>query len=454
MTVDLGARRSGRILSPVRAAMPRRAVSRSLPRSLVVLILLAALPLFGQSFHYMVDVPPLYALSKIWPALTIPLAIYALAQIELPSKALSVTLLAYLVAVTPAVSMIQLGNGFSDAMATTVKVWPFAYYFSLAALLTLLRPTIPQVRGTLIALGAGTFVVMLALWLVVPPEAYATDPLKSKLLMYDFERGYRIFMPMFFGVLFLFYLARRFCAYREWWTIPLFLIGLMLMVLIYKQRTVLGGVVLVAGFAMITSARGWWRILAVSAALAAAVLLVAVYSVILADRAEQMLGASLSIRQKSVALALDFLEVTPWRWLLGVGAITRFSNVTLADILGSEQFYLADIGWIGVVFEYGVIGAVLIAAFYVAALRTARKSGTDDDPMTKALGDYVLFALATSTVYSVVFTPGEVASVMALALFWRTAGQTVTGKTAAGQTAGGRRPLHSQTRPVLSMGRP
>lgn len=440
MIVDLGSRRRGRILSPLRAAAPRRA----LPRSLTTLILLAALPLFGQSFHYLVDVPPLYALSKSWPVLTIPLAVYAMAQIELPFKSLCIALLAYLVAITPAVSMVQLGNGLTDAMATTVKVWPFAYYFSLAALLTLLRPTLPQVRGTLIALGAGTFVVMLALWLVVPPEAYATDPLKSKLLMYDFERGYRIFMPMFFGVLFLFYLSRRFCAYREWWTLPLLLTGLLLMVLIYKQRTVLGGVVLVVGFAMITSARGWWRILAVGGALLATVVLAAVYSADVVDRAEQMLGASLSIRQNSIALALDFLEVTPWRWLLGVGAITRFSSVTLADILGSDQFYLADIGWIGVVFEYGVIGAVLIAAFYVAALRVARKSATGDDPMTQALGDYVLFALATSTIYSVVFTPGEVASVMALALFWRT----------ARQKAGAQRPLHTPKRAVFSMGRP
>jgi len=431
--VDLAARRRGRILSPVHAVSPHRAV----PRSLVVLALLAILPLFGQSFHYLVDIPPLYALSKSWPVLTIPLAAYALAQIELPYKSLCIALLAYLVAITPAVSMVQLGNGLTDALATTVKVWPFAYYFSLAALLTLLRPTLPQVRGTLIALGAGTFIVMLALWLVVPPGAYATDPLKSKLLMYDFERGYRIFMPMFFGVLFLFYLTRRFCAYREWWTIPLLLIGLLLMVWIYKQRTVLGGVVLVAGFAMITSARGWWRILAVGAALVGAVALGIAYGSMLADRVGQMLGASLSIRQNSIALALDFLEVTPMRWLLGVGAITRFSTVTLADILGSQQFYLADIGWIGVIFEYGVIGAVLIAAFYVAALRTARKSGTGGDPMAQALGDYVLYALATSTVYSVVFTPGEVASVMALALYWRTA----------------TRP-QSPSRPALSMSRP
>ncbi|MCW2238769.1 O-antigen ligase family protein [Azospirillum canadense] len=419
MIIDLAARRRGRILRPVRAAAPHRAV----PRSLVVLLLLGILPLFGQTFHYMVDVPPLYALSKAWPVLTIPLAVYALAQIELPHKSLSIALLAYLVAITPAVSMVQLGNGLTDALATTVKVWPFAYVFSLSALLALLRPTLPQLRGALVVLGAGTFLVMLALWLVMPLGAYATDPLKSKLLMYDFERGYRIFMPMFFGVLFLLYLTRRFCAYREWWTIPLFLIGLLLMVWIYKQRTVLGGVVLVAGFAMLTSARGWWRILAVGAVLVGAVALAVVYSGLLADRVEQLLGASLSIRQNSIALALDFLEVTPLRWLLGVGAITRFSTVTLADLLGNQQFYLADIGWIGVVFEYGVIGAVLIAAFYVAAFRTARKAGRDGDPMAQALADYVLYALATSTVYSVVFTPGEVASVMALAVYWRTAGQ-------------------------------
>ena len=41
----------------------------------VFLALLLALPMFGQSFHYMIDLPPLYFLSKGWPLLTVPLAL-------------------------------------------------------------------------------------------------------------------------------------------------------------------------------------------------------------------------------------------------------------------------------------------------------------------------------------------------------------------------------------------
>lgn len=418
MTTGVRVQRRGRILAPVRVEAPARPMQRHRPA--VFLLLLLVLPMFGQCFHYMIDVPPLYYLSKAWPVLTVPLGLYALTQLSLPFKPLCMVMLAFLVGVTPAVSMVQLGNGLSDAMATTVKIWPFFYYFSVAALLAMLRPTPAQVRAALVVLGIGTFVVMLALWLVVPLSAYPSDPAKSKLLMYEYERGYRIVMPMFFGILFLFYLVRRFCARQEWWTLPLFLAGLVLMLWIYKQRTALGGVVLVAGFAVLTSARGWWRILAYSTAAAAVVAFAAVYSVLLADRVDQMLGASLSIRQTSMALALEYLQVSPMRWFLGVGAVTRFSEVTLAEILGNTQFYLADIGWIGVLFEYGVIGVFLLTAFYIAAFRVAHVSAAGDgQPMTKALADYVLYALVTSSIYSVVFTPGEIATVMAIAVYCR-----------------------------------
>jgi hypothetical protein len=93
--------------------------------------LICILPLFAQSFYYLLPVAPLYYLSKVWPVLMLPAAAWALTRLQLQSRTIYVIWLAYAIGLTPFISMMQLGAGFFDALTTTVKVWPFTYYFSL-----------------------------------------------------------------------------------------------------------------------------------------------------------------------------------------------------------------------------------------------------------------------------------------------------------------------------------
>ena len=60
------------------------------------------------------------------------------------------------------------------------------------------------------------------------------------------------------------------------------------------------------------------------------------------DRIMESLGASLSVRQRSMALVTNYLLNEPLRWIFGVGGTTRFGNTTLSQIMGSASFYLAD----------------------------------------------------------------------------------------------------------------
>jgi hypothetical protein len=89
----------------------------------------------------------------------------------------------------------------------------------------------------------------------------------------------------------------------------------------------------------------------------------------------------------------------------------------LAQLFGNRMFFLADIGWLGVAFEYGVIGALLMLLVHLAGLRAATKWSCADDPLSYALADYVLYLIVVSAVYSVVFTPGELTTVLALSYY-------------------------------------
>jgi hypothetical protein len=391
------------------------------------LVLVGVLPLFAQSFYYLNELPPPYLLSKAWPILVLPLTIYGWATLRLPAKALYGLLLAYLIGFTPLNSMLRLGNGLTDAMVTTVKVWPLTYYFALAALLAWLRPGLTSTRRVVIGLGWFTFALMVLLWVAAPSGWYTSDAMLGKLMMVDAERGYRIYMPMFFGMLLIFYLARRFFARFEWWTGLSVVIAFILLFSIYKQRASIGSAMLIVGLAGVAMAPLRLRVVALAGAgVVVAFGLLGLVALGLGDL-EAVFGTSLTVRQVSLDTAIDFLGMDVGKWAFGVGATTRFGAVTLVDIFGNNMFYLADIGWIGVIFEYGIVGAVLIFLVYAVGFLVVRpKPEERGDPLRQAFGDYILYMLVASSIYSLVFTPGELATVMALAFYFRREGQTST----------------------------
>lgn len=388
------------------------------PSNTTFVLLLGVLPMFAQCFHYLNELPPTYLLSKAWPILVLPLTLYGMTRMRLPAKTIYLVFLAYAVGFTPMVSMIKLGNGFLDALTTTIKIWPVTYYFALSALLLWLSPAAPRLKGAVLTLGYATYAIMIMLWLVAPASWYNSDPSVGKLMLFEQERGYRIYMPMFFGMLLIFYLTRSFMQKPHWLKVAGVALAFVLLLVIFKQRASIGGAVAVVGFAVIASAPRQLRrlligVLCVVVPLAAGVLVISAASHLM-----DSLGGSLSVRQHSFALATDFLGTNVWNWLFGVGATTRFSTITLAEIFGNAQFFIADLGWVGVVFEYGVVGALLIAALYgwgyMAVSKAAQRSG---DPFAQALADYVLFLIITSAVYSLVLSPGEFGVIMALAVY-------------------------------------
>lgn len=420
-------RRIGRILGAGgdnEGVLPH--ASRSAELSDRIALLLMVLPMFGQVFHYMIDAGPIYLLSKAWPFLTLPLALIGMVRLGGFPHIPYILVLSYVVGATPLLSMVYLGNNAVDAFGTTVKVWPFTYYFSVLAMLVMLRPSTQAISRAILALGAFTFVMMWFLWVAVPPAWYSTDGITSKLFLQETERGYRIYMPMIFGILLIFWLGRRFWDTGRLRYAAGIAIGLFSMFWIYKQRTPIAAVMLVLGWSLYQTSTGLRRT-AIGLGMGVGGAVLAFYAALkVTDQFASSLGSSLTIRQNSIAVAIEFLSDGLLRWIFGVGASTRFSSVTLAEIFGRDDFYLADIGWVGVIFEYGIAGALLILALYFVAIREGlRTRAANTDPIVGAITDYVVFLLVSTSIYSSVFTPGELATMTALLLYL---GRNYTGR--------------------------
>jgi hypothetical protein len=383
-------------------------------------ILLAILPLFGQTFQYVLDVPAFYFLSKFWPLLTLPLAILGMAALEMPFKALLLFSYTWLYGVSPIVSVLELGNSFGGAVATTIKIWSLTTVFGLAYLLAMLKPSRAQLTVAIVSLGVLTFVMLAALFWLVPFSVYSESITETKLFLYDLDRGKRVYIPMYFGFMAIFVANRSFWDRPRLWKAAAIVVAFYLLSTMYKQRTsiVSAGLVMVLG-AVLNMKRG--RIMGlIMLGVVAAYAAIPLFSYLTSKELGVSLGGSLSVRQLEFAAATDFLNAKPWRWFVGVGSITRGGDFTLANVVGANAFYLADLGWLGVAFEYGLVGAALLLLLHLAGLYVTARAADRADPITRALMDYVIFILLSSSVYSVVYAPGELMTCMGLAYYYRT----------------------------------
>ena len=130
----------GRVLHSLYHAPHRRSDRRPQGGALLTVLLLI-LPLFCETFQYVIDIAPLYALSKVWPLLTLPLAVIGVGRLDVPAKPLLLAAYAWVFGATPFLSIVVLGNTLAGAVTTTVKVWSLLTVFSLAAALQSLAPT-------------------------------------------------------------------------------------------------------------------------------------------------------------------------------------------------------------------------------------------------------------------------------------------------------------------------
>ncbi len=393
--------------------MPRSQQERVWRPGMVVLLFLLW-PMFMQCFAYTSDAPLLYALSKIWPVLSLPLAAWALLRLKLNGAWVVSGLLIYALFLTPVLAMIQLGINLTDALSSSVKMWVFLHYFAAAGLLTLLRPSRNEIERSLLALGIFTFLVLWVLWSVMPASAYQTDPLLSQVFFADLERGNRIYAPMPFGFFLIFYLNRSYWAYAGWWKLVAVGFAFFSLVHIYKEKLSIAVVVLIVLFGALSAFRRQRMTLVglgfLAAGIGGAIALVTVQP----EQLARVLGGSLATRQLTGALALDFLQVDPLRWVFGVGSMTKHGEIGMDQLFRFNMFYLSDIGWLGVLFEYGIIGVTLVALVCLHGFRITMRGAKVGDIMSLSLLDSVLYVLLTQTIYSPIQSPGMLMTWMAL----------------------------------------
>ena len=125
-------------------------------------------------------------------------------------------------------------------------------------------------------------------------------------------------------------------------------------------------------------------------------------------------SSGFDMRWGTVTDALDFLGTNPLHWIFGVGTLSPLDPAGLITWF-NHFFFLADITWLGVIFEYGLVGALLILLIPVRGLMLSRI--VPQSRLLASLRDYLLYALLISPLYPLTLSPGEVAIILSLFVF-------------------------------------
>ncbi|WP_322069839.1 hypothetical protein [Paraburkholderia bannensis] len=398
-------------LAPVFSAEPARAR--------VVLWLLALLPLFGQTFHYISALAPLWALSKAFPILSLPAVLRLAGQPRFPVTRQMLISFAWLVLFPSFAAMFYFHEGFFTSITAQVKLLPLLYFFSFLALLLALEPTLHELERSFIVAGMIVIGALIVMWAIVPASFYKDEYVIGQAPFFTNDmRGHRIRMSMYFPIILLFFCFRRAVFERHLGYLCGAIVAFAVTLLIVKTRAMIIGIMGV----LIINTLVWSRPLArVAFLLCAPFALVAMFSAgYLATTFNLNSANGFDTRRISMQLASGFLGNDPMRWLFGVGTISPTSRDSLIDYF-HHFFFLADITWLGIVFEYGLIGATILLFIQLRGLFLYRRLRAKvNDDFLGALYDYLVYILVISFFYPPTLTPGETAVILAVFVYvWR-----------------------------------
>ncbi|WP_322044739.1 hypothetical protein [Paraburkholderia sp. J67] len=387
-----------------------------------MLWLLALLPLFGQTFHYISALVPLWALSKAFPVLSLPAALRLASQPRFPGTRQILISFGWLTLLPSVAAMFYFHESFFTSLTAQVKLLPLLYFFSFLAVLLALEPTLHELKRSFIVAGAIVIVALIVMWAVVPASWYSGHYVIGQSQFFtDDGRGHRIRMSMYFPIILLFFCYRRAFFERHAGYLCGALVAFAVTLLIVKTRAMIIGIM---GVLIINTL--WWSrpIVRIALLLCAPFALTAIFSMgYLASTFDTSAESGFDTRRTSILLASRFLGSDPMRWIFGVGTISPTSHDSLFDFF-HHFFFLADITWLGIVFEYGLIGATILLFYQLRGLFLYRRLRAKvDDDFLGALYDYLIYILVISFFYPPTLTPGETAVILAIFVYvWRAGG--------------------------------
>ncbi|MEK6697992.1 MAG: hypothetical protein AABZ10_03010 [Nitrospirota bacterium] len=362
------------------------------------LALLALWFLFAfQIFYYAIDIFPLYVLSKILLPASALFISYLLALGFLlrgsayPHSIFLSGIFLFLVPLSALMSYINFSQPFLQGVAAQIKLMPIFFYFLSLTVFKKLHVGGKDLTYSLIILGIVSLSVYYSVHLFFDMFRWSSD--ESRVVIYDTVRGYRLNLPVVFIVILIFYLYRRFIEERRLIYVLFLAPAIFYLVVFWKQRFELLGIFLTL---LLISAKAFTRrpvTVMMFVSLAGSIL----FSFLRIDYFHgEILSHSVILRMGTIETIIHVLSENWMNVLFGVGNLLGTEDLNFRSLYGSN-FWPSDVGWLGIIFEFGITGTLLFAYIYILLIRNSYRYAADETPaIIMALRDYVYMTILIS----------------------------------------------------------
>lgn len=373
-----------------------------------------------QIFYTTKDFPILfYSTRLLFPLLAITLTFFWVCSMlinkeKIPYAFTLLFIFFFLVVMNGVVGIINFNQPFFYGVTAEFKLLSVFYFFLILYVFILTNATRQEITKSLIYLALFSFSVYYFFNFAFDPQQYYKPD--SELIYFDYNKGYRYKFRTIFGVIAIFFFFRLYLKSRRLKHFLFVLFFISYIMFFSKGRfellTILITMFLAAGEDRSLSSKALWLIVCFVCITMVLTLVPHFSSLLEAD------DNSGSIRLVSLATVFASFSSNPENLIFGFGYLNPLFKSDYNSVFG-ESFFVADIGWIGLIFEFGFLGASMFVYFYIILIKESGIKSMAAQPYIQvALKDFVIKTIMVSVLTpSIPYLWGIYASILAIFVY-------------------------------------
>jgi hypothetical protein len=386
----------------------------------IILLFICFLFLF-QIFYYAADFYNLYIVSKIlFPIITLVLTYLTFIPYFLNRKSLYpytwilVGSFFYFVISASLMAYLNYQQSLIDGVASELKFIPIFFYFATILIFEKAKVSIRDIQKSFMLISVVSLIAYIYFSIFYPEDMAIAG---SKVFLHDSVRGYRIILPLTIIEIYLFYICRKSFIEFHWINLLYVFMVFVYLIYFYKERAELIGIFLTIVF---TNREKLGKHLKATFII---LCVLGITLLLLLPRLEHFqinnIGESAQLRLKTAGVITNVLSNNYISVIFGVGNLLKTNTANFQSVYG-EFFWPSDVGWLGIVFESGILGVFIIFYILKILLKESADYRMETTPtILLALRDYVLLTIILSPMIPPLFyNIGIYATIMGIFVYF------------------------------------
>lgn len=361
-----------------------------------------------QIFYYFSDFLYLYIPAKIFfPLLAILFGfiyiLYYLKKKKVDANAILFLLFWFILSLSSgAMSNYYFEQSFIVGFVSQIKLAAFSFYFLLLYVLIKYKVTFKELEEAFIILAVSSLLLFYFMNLFIDPHLFWNGEFNNIIFPGKHSSDeIRYVFPIVFVHIGIFIYFRKYLVEKKYKFLIYVFAGVFYEIFFHEQRMEMAALILT-----LILSYTWHKLSPKSAFFLSIIGIIIGLQLILWSFSEIKMyfiqDSSFAIRLNTLSVVFLAFENDVLGWIFGHGFLSPIGQKTYQDLYG-DNFWLADIGWIGVIYEFGIIGVLIFMyVYYLIFSLLNRLLSLQKLPLILAFRDYVLMSIIFSPLATLV----------------------------------------------------